>query len=78
MAIPSGFVCQAVRALSRAIWCLFGGGEGISTCVVTIFTLLVTVSMLAAAEIKTPNLVSAAIKIFLYPDARHGEGRSGK
>jgi hypothetical protein len=45
VAVPACFVCQAVRALSRTVWCLFGGGWGIFFCVITIFTLFVTVSI---------------------------------
>jgi len=76
VAVPASFARQAVRALSRTIRCLFGGREGISDCLVTMLTLLVTVSMIATTELVTPNLVSAALEILSDPAASHGERRT--
>ena len=70
VAIPACFICQAVWALSRTIWCLFGGGQRNSVCVMTILT---PVSLTATTELITLNLVTAGVEIFFYPDAHHGQ-----
>ena len=39
----------------------------------TIFTLFVTVSMIATTELITLNLVTTVIEFFFYPDTCHGQ-----